>query len=165
MDIAWNKLIEVLNAFADEVISTARQNLDANNTNASRTLYDSMEKIVEVGEDYYKVSISMADYWNFVESGRGPGKFPPPPAIRNWIEIKPVTPTPGVDGRTPTVEQLTFLIGRKIAQEGTTPQPFLQPAVDAVLAKYEERIASAIDEDVSNYILELVEKKMRDALG
>lgn len=143
----------------------ARQNLDANGTNASRELYDSLEKIVEIGEDYYKVSISLADYWKYVENGRGPGKFPPPDKIRSWIEIKPVQIQPGMNGKTPSVEQLTFLISRKIAEEGTEAQPFFQPAVDDALARFEERISEAITQDVYDYIQEIVEAGMKKAFG
>lgn len=164
LDIKWTNLERVLNEFADQVIELARQNLDANGTNASHNLYDSMEKIVEIGEDYYKVSISLADYWKWVENGRGPGKYPPPSVIENWIEIKPVTPS-AVDGKVPSVKQLTFLISRKIANEGTEAQPFLGPAVEEVLSRYETLIDQAINDDVYEFINEAVIRQMEDVFG
>lgn len=165
LDIKWIRLTEVLNAFADTFIQIARDNLQANQSNASYNLYNSFEKIIEVGEDYFKVSVSLADYWHFLEEGRSPGKYPPPDAIRNWIEVKPVVPQADMNGRTPTVEQLTFLISRKIAEEGTNPQPFFEPAKEETIRQFEDRISYAIEEDVSNYILELVQKGMEDAFG
>lgn len=165
IDIKWNNLEAVLNEFADEVIGRARQNLDANGTNASHELYDSLEKIVEIGDDSFKVSISLADYWTYVEHGRGPGKYPPPGVIENWITVKPVTPRTGVDGKTPSVKQLAFLISRKIAEEGTEAQPFLEPAVDDVLARFENAIAEAIEMDVAEYIEGLVTTGLEDALS
>lgn len=164
LDIRWMNLERVLNEFADEVIAQARMNLDANNSNATRQLYDTMEKVIEIGDERISVSVSLEDYWYWLENGRGPGKYPPPEAIRNWIEVKPISATPDINGRTPSVDQLTFLISRKIATEGTQPHPFLQPAVDLVLPKYEPIIAEAMEEDISEFIVELVEGRMKDAL-
>lgn len=165
MDIKWTNLERVLNAFADTFIELARGYLESNNTNASGELRDSIEKIIEIGEDSYSVKISLADYWTYVEKGRGPGKFPPPPAIRTWIDVKPITPTPGINGKTPTVEQLTFLIGRKIAQEGTQPQPFFEPAKEEAIRQFSKAIDEAIAQDVSDWLEKIVETGMRDALG
>lgn len=161
-DIKWTRLTEVLNEFADAFIQNARNNLEANQSNASYNLYNSFEKVIEVGEDYFKVSISLADYWQFLENGRGPGKFPPVDKIKEWIEVKPVNPTPLSNGKTPSVEQLSFLISRKIANEGTEGKPFFEPAKEQTIREFEDKINQAIDEDVSNFILELVEKEMRD---
>ena len=161
-DIKWTRLTEVLNEFADAFIQNARNNLDANQSNASYNLYNSFEKVIEVGEDYFKVSISLADYWQFLENGRGPGKFPPVDKIKEWIEVKPVNPTPLSNGKTPSVEQLSFLISRKIANEGTEGKPFFEPAKEQTIREFEDKINEAIDEDVSNFILELAEKEMRD---
>lgn len=161
-DIKWTRLTEVLNEFADAFIQNARNNLEANQSNASYNLYNSFEKVIEVGEDYFKVSISLADYWQYLENGRGPGKFPPVDKIKEWIEVKPVNPTPLSNGKTPSVEQLSFLISRKIANEGTEGKPFFEPAKEQTIREFEDKINQAIDEDVSNFILELVEKEMRD---
>lgn len=165
IDLKWTNLERVLNEFADRFIELARGYLQSNNTNASGELSQSLEKIIEIGEDSYSVKISLADYWYYVEHGRGPGKFPPPPAIRNWIEVKPITPTPGIDGRTPTVEQLTFLIGRKIAQEGTEPQPFFEPAKEEAIRQFSNAIDDAIEQDVSDWLDEIIESGMRNAFG
>ncbi len=161
-DIKWTRLTEVLNEFADAFIENARNNLDVNQSNASYNLYNSFEKVIEVGEDYFKVSVSLADYWQYLERGRGPGKFPPVDKIKEWIEVKPVNLTPLSNGKTPSVEQVSFLIGRKIANEGTEGQPFFEPAKEQTIREFEDKINQAVEEDVSNFILELVEKEMRD---
>lgn len=166
-DIRWVNLERVLNEFADAVIEKARENLERNGTNASYGLYDSIgaEKIVEIGEDRFSVKISLADYWKYVENGRGPGKYPPPDAIRKWIEVKPVSIQPDRNGRIPSVEQVTFLVSRKIAEEGTEPQPFLEPAKDEVLARFEPLIDQAIQDDIDTYINDLVEGMMKRIFG
>lgn len=165
MDIVWKNLERVLDSFADRFIQIAREYLANNNTNATGNLGESLEKIIEIGEDSFSVSISLADYWKYVNGGRGPGKFPPPQAIQDWIEVKHITPTPGMNGRTPTVKQLSFLIGRKIANDGTSPHPFFDEAKQQAITEFSQAIDDAIVQDVSDYIQEIVEKSMRDTLG
>ena len=165
MDIKWTNLERVLIKFADRVIEIARDNLRNNNTNASGELDQSLEKIVEIGEDSFSVKISMADYWYYVENGRGPGKFPPPPAIRKWVEIKPVTPYPDSQGRIPTVDQLTFLISRKISREGTSAQPFFEPAKEQAIREFSQAIDDAIAADIDAFIEEAVLRMLEKTLG
>lgn len=165
MDIKWTHLTEVLERFADRFMELARRYLQDNGTNASGELSQSLDKIIEIGEDSFSVKISLADYWKYVEEGRGPGKFPPPPAIRNWIEVKPVQPYPDSRGRIPTVDQLTFLIGRKIAEEGTEPQPFFEPAKEQAVREFSAAIDQAIEADVDEYIEEQVVKMLETWLG
>lgn len=158
MDIKWTSLERVLNEFAEYFIQQARDNLQSNGSNASFDLYDSFEKIVDIEDDFYSVKISLEDYWYYVENGRGAGKFPPIDKIRAWIQIKPISALPDVNGRTPSVEQLTFLISRKIAQEGTEPKPFFEPAKQEAIEHFENAINMAIEEDVDRYISEQVDE-------
>jgi len=163
-NIKWTHLEEVLNAFADEVITKAKENLDNNGSNASKNLYNTLgaEREIEITDDHFSVKIGIEDYAWYLENGRGPGKFPPVDKIKEWIEVKPINPTPLSNGKTPSVEQLSFLISRKIANEGTEGQPFFEPAKEQTIREFEDKINQAVEEDVSNFILELVEKEMRD---
>lgn len=165
IDIKWTHLEQTLNDFADTFIQIARDHLQENGSIASSNLYNSIEKIVEIGDDYYRVSIQLEDYWTYVENGRSAGKFPPPPKIQEWIEIKPVEPYPDENGHIPSVEQLTFLIGRKIAQEGTDPKPFFEPAKEEVLEKFELAISLAIQEDVDEWLNENLENLLEQYFG
>lgn len=164
MNIKWTHLTETLNQFADRFIELARNNLDRNNTNASRELYDSFEKIIEIGEDYYSVKISLADYWQYVNNGRKSGKFPPPPAIRNWIEVKPVNPYPLPNGKTPSIQQLTFLISRKIANEGIEPTNFFDEAKEEAIRQFKDEINQAISRDVDEWLDEVVSENLGSIL-
>lgn len=61
-----------------------------------------------------------ADYFKYLIFGRGPGKFPPPDKMTAWVEQNPdVLERARQIYRTLTAAQLGFLIGRKIAREGT----------------------------------------------
>ena len=80
----------------------------------------------------------------FQVKGRGPGKFPPPQTIQDWIEDKPI-PVVGI-----TVESLAYLIGRKIARQGTDiylgrrPGLDLQEIIGKNMRPFVERLAREI---------------------
>lgn len=164
MDIEWKNLEQALNDFANYFIELARENLKRNNSIASRELYDSFEKIIEINEDHFSVKVSLADYWKYVENGRGPGKFPPPDKIREWVEVKPISIQPDSNGIYPSVEQVSFLIGRKIANEGTEAKPFFETAKEEAIRHYEDIIGTAIEKDIEEYILKKTEEMFKDFL-
>lgn len=153
IDIKWNRLYRTLQEFGWDFIKTARKYLSENDTNASGTLSDSMEYEVEINDDMMSVGVWIEDYWYYVENGRKPGKRPPIPKIEEWVLIKPVEPRE-INGRVPSVKQLSFAIANKIAKEGTEPQPFFRRAVEETKRKYEPLIAEAIQEDLIDYITE-----------
>ena len=179
-DIKWTRLTEVLNEFADEVIEKAKENLDNNGSNASKNLYNTLgaEREIEITDDHFSVKIGIEDYAWYLEYGTGPSHvkegvddfnvvhlgvqhsgepraqyWPPIDAIRNWVSNKPGMPKD---------DAFAYAVQGKIHRDGIEPKPFLEPAIEFVLPRYEDLINQAIEEDVSNFILELVEKEMRD---
>lgn len=65
-------------------------------------------------------SLYAADYFKYLIFGRGPGKFPPPDKMTEWVEANPdVLARAKAVYKYLTAQQLGFLIGRKIAQQGT----------------------------------------------
>lgn len=63
-----------------------------------------------------------ADYFKYLidNFGRGPGKFPPPDKMTAWVEANPdVLARAKQVYKYLTAQSLGFLIGRKIANEGT----------------------------------------------
>lgn len=110
----------IINEFTD----TLKSVISSNGSNASGTLSKSITGIVKMNDKYLTVSISLEDYWKYIEYGTNP-HFPPVDKIREWIRVKPVLPRPLASGKLPTENQLAFLIGRKISKLGTKPKPFL----------------------------------------
>lgn len=153
--IELNELHKVLQDFANDIRDRYRDVLANNDHIASRNLYDSIKTQVVVEDNAYEVTMTLADYWKYVENDTRP-HFPPPDAILRWIEIKPVIPRPDANGRIPTPKQLAFLIGRKISQEGTTGTHDLAQTKDNILPWYRERISQALGHDMENYIRKLV---------
>ena len=156
-DIQWNHLREVLNRYAEVFIRKAQDHLQENGSIASGTLSESMVPYkVEIEDDAFRVYLEIEDYWKYVENGRGPGRYPPVDKIEKWITDKPIAPQPDNNGRIPTVKQLSFLIGRKIAEEGTTPQPFFERSKEETWEDMEETVYDAIREDIAEYVASLI---------
>lgn len=149
------ELRKVLEDFAVDIRDRYKDVLANNDHIASRQLVDSIRTQVIVGESAYEVTMTLADYWKYVENDTRP-HFPPPSAILKWIEVKPVIPRPDANGRIPTPKQLAFLISRKIAREGTKGTHDLAQTKDNILPWYKERIEAALGHDMQNYIRKLV---------
>ena len=149
------ELQKVLQDFATDIRDRYRDVLANNDHIASRKLVDSIKTQVVVGDNYYEVTMTLEDYWKYVENDTKP-HFPPPDAILKWIEVKPVIPRPGSDGRIPTPKQLAFLIGRAISEHGTKGSHDLETVKDGVIPWYKEKIAIALGHDMENYIRKLV---------
>lgn len=149
--ISFQHLAKVLEDYGVAVCDAYRRELEAKGKNASGVLSSTVRYIVPRGTTMYAVDLSLADYWKYVEEGRRPGRFPPPDKIMKWIEIKPIMPRP-FNGRLPTIKQLAFLIGRKIAREGIAPTPALAEATTTVYDVFLERIGAAITADLEEAV-------------
>ncbi len=149
------ELQKVLEDFATDIRDRYKDVLANNDHIASRKLVDSVKTQVVVGDNSYEVTMTLQDYWKYVENDTKP-HFPPRDAILKWIEVKPVIPRPGSNGVIPTPKQLAFLICRKIANEGTTGTHDLQKTKDDILPWWREQISKALGHDMENYIRKLV---------
>lgn len=155
----FDNLERVLNDFGKFLVEEYKDNLILNDVNASDALYNSVKYEVKTDRGRIEVNLSLLDYWKYIENGRKAGKWPPISAIQKWIEVKPILPRPMVNGKLPTVQQLTYLISRKIALEGIMPRPLLQQSVDSVMNSMMEFITEAITKDLEKN-LELIYKEV-----
>lgn len=164
-DIKWTNLYRVLNEYADYWIRTAQDIIQQNGNIASGKLNETMgkERKVSFKDDYLSVEINLEPYWKYLDEGTMP-HFPPPDAIKKWIEVKPVIPHPDKNGKVPTVDQLSFLIGRKIAREGTEAHPFFYEATEEAWKYFEESVALAIQEDIAEWLNEIIFKDLENIL-
>lgn len=147
----FKNTLAVLDEFGQIIIKEYRDELEADN-NANGQLYQSLSYTVSNGNSGWVITISLADYWKYVEYGRKPGKWPPREAIENWIRVKRILPKPMTlkSGKTviPTIPQLSFLIARSIGQHGTKGKHYFQNAFDKLKAEFTEKIEQAILADV-----------------
>lgn len=149
-------LIQVLEELGREVAEQYKNNLrESGHATRPDHLINSITTSVVVDDKAYKVVMQLNEYWKYLENGTEP-HWPPVDAIRSWISYKPVLPRPGKDGRLPTPNQLAFLIGRKIAREGTTGTHDFEKARDETVARWESRIRAALVEDVRAWLTAIV---------
>ena len=146
-----SNLLAVLEDLATDIRENYKDHLELHDRIASGDLLRSVSTEVEVNGTTYTVWLNLADYWQYVENDTKP-HWPPKAAIDRWIRIKPVLPRPDSSGRIPTPDQLSFLIRRKIAREGTKGSHDLRDTKNAVLPAYEERLLEALERDALNYI-------------
>lgn len=144
-------LQSLANDVRDGYIGQLKKNGHYTTRGSDTRLIDSVRTVVTVDGHSFTVSLKLNDYWIFVEEDTRP-HWPPPDAIRRWVEIKPVIPRPDRNGKIPSPASLAYLIGRKIAREGTKGTHDLQAAKDAVIPVYTERIEAALAEDIGNYL-------------
>lgn len=104
IDIQWNALLSTLREMGEAIRSEIVKNLAADNSNASRTLTNSIDYEYGVDDGRYWIDITMEDYWKDVNDGQKPGKMPSVEKIKEWIIIKPIKPS------LPSVKSLAFWI-------------------------------------------------------
>lgn len=164
--IDLSELQKVLQDLANDIRDNYKEHLQFNNrytergvpTGYSQKLIDSVETQVVVGDNAYEVTMTLNDYWKYVEDDTKP-HFPPPNKILEWVEIKPVIPRPLASGKIPSPKQLAFLIGRAIYEHGTQGSHDLEKVKEGIIPFYKDKIAAALGHDMENYIRKIVVEK------
>lgn len=82
---------------------------------------DTIQSEVKVLGSTYQVILHLADYWQWIEEGRKPGKQPPPEVMLEFVKRKNIQPRDGITSQ----KSLAFLIGRKIGRDGIKPRRYL----------------------------------------
>ena len=151
---------EVLQSLANDVRAGYIKNLVRSGHPTyfgTNRLTDTITASVTVDGHSFSAILRMNDYWEYLEEGTGPARgrdkyWPNKDAIAKWVEIKPVIPRPDGNKRIPTAKQLTFLISRKIHDNGTKGTHDLQKTKDAIIPDYIPKIEEALAADISQYI-------------
>ena len=148
--------MKALNDFGNFIITTYKSQLEAEQMNNGE-LYRTISYSVSTGNSGWVISVSLADYWKYVEYGRRPGKMPPVSAIENWINVKQIIPHSMTlkSGKTviPTIPQLSFLIARSIGRRGIAPKPLFQKSFEAAKQQFMQVIKDAITQDIKESLV------------
>lgn len=148
--------MKALNDFGNFIINNYKSQLEAEQMNNGE-LYRTISYSVSTGTGGWVISVSLADYWKYVEYGRRPGKMPPVSAIENWINVKQIIPHSMTlkSGKTviPTIPQLSFLIARSIGRRGIAPKPLFQKSFEAAKQQFMQVIKDAITQDIKESLV------------
>lgn len=145
--INFEHLNSLLKTIAEDLATQYKNNLSSSGKGNSK-LYQQVRPVVDT--DNHTAGLDLPDYYIFVEKGRRPGKFPPPPAIEKFVEEK----FPREANIPREKQSLTYLISRKIAKEGIKPGNQLEEAVKVISAKYEKLLEEAIAKDIETFLAE-----------
>lgn len=158
----WTNTMKVLEEFGAYFRNLLQDKIIEEDMIASGELLNDLDYIVEQGENEWTVSVKIKDYFKFLDEGTAPaGAFKNPgwkayPFVRKWIEIKPVYPEVDSAGKTPSVDQLAFLITRSMKENGIEPREVWEPTVKEAIDKWEQKIGDAVLEDMGTDIERLL---------
>lgn len=138
-----DKQLEVLGA---DIVNNMRRTLTTKRISASGNLRDSIQANVEPFKNNAStLQISMAGYGTIVDEGRGrtrqkgissrtTGFFAD---LKSWVRAKL-----GITNKQ-KLEQVTYLVYRKINQRGFAPKPFIESSINEALRKNQDKIDDA----------------------
>ena len=149
--------MKALNDFGNFIITNYKRQLEAEQMNNGE-LYRTISYSVSTVSSGWVISVSLADYWKYIENGRRAGaKMPPLDVIEKWIDVKQIKPHSMTlkSGKTviPTPPQLPFLIARSIGQRGIPPKPLFKNSFEAAKQQFIQVIKDAITQDIKENLL------------
>lgn len=149
--------MKALNDFGQKIVDNYKAELEACNYQDGQ-LYRTLSYSVKMDNNSsWLISISLEEYWKYIEYGRRPGKMPPVSAIENWIKVKQILPRPITlkSGKSvvPTIPQLSFLIARKIGRDGIRPRPFFKQSFEDAKREFLQKIEEAILADIKESLI------------
>ena len=149
--------MKALNDFGNFIITTYKSQLEAEQMNNGE-LYRKISYSVSTGTGGWVISVSLADYWKYIENGRRAGaKMPPLDVIEKWIDVKQIKPHSMTlkSGKTviPTPPQLPFLIARSIGRRAIAPKPLFKNSFEAAKKQFIQVIKDAITQDIKESLV------------
>lgn len=157
MEDNYPNLYVKLQQFAESVINKYKQKMQSHNSTGH--LLNNIDFKIDSSSYNIKVSLLLADYWYYLENGRGPSKSSSKStqtlyeSILEWIKVKGIVPKPDENGRLPSEQSLAYLITRKIHNEGynSSPSHCLQDAVNETYLEFKEQLEEALKQDFNEY--------------
>lgn len=150
--LTFDRLTAELESYGKAVAELYQQNLISSDRVASHKLLDTVSVSVRGGDGgTYEVTLSLQDYWKYVEEGTRPHR-PPYSKILEWVKVKPVIPRPDKYGRIPKPEQLAWAVTKGIEKNGTVGSHDLERSVDDLYALFYPRIIQALTDDLEGGI-------------
>lgn len=149
-------LVEVLDAYGKTLVERYREGLIDGDHIATENLYHSVNTEVTLNGNSFLVEFRMPYYGEYLEQGTSP-HFPPMDAIERWIRAKKIVPRRDNQGKLPTERQLSFLIARKISEEGTPRTGIFEKANALTFNEWSSLIDEAITDDLNTNLEEIIQ--------
>lgn len=145
----YPNVYKVFNDYQNELIDKYNQKLGNNE--------HTLELNTKITDTKFELEIIGPEEVPYIEYGRKKGKFPPVPIIEEWVKKNITT-------ELPRVKTLSYLIGRKISEEGVKGKHILEPLLQELGNKYSKLLDDALNKDKNNK-LEAVGNKLKETLG
>lgn len=149
-------LVEVLDAYGKTLVERYQEGLIDGDHIATGNLFNSVSSEVTLNGQSFIVEFRMPEYGEYLEQGTNP-HFPPLTAIENWIRVKRIVPRRDDQGRLPTEKQLSYLIARKISEEGTPATHLWEKANALTFNEWNKLIDEAINMDLNENLEEILQ--------
>lgn len=149
--------MKALNDFGNFIITNYKSQLEAEKMNNGE-LYKKISYSVSTVSSGWVISVSLAEYWKYIENGRRAGaKMPPLEVIEKWIDVKQIHPHSMTlkSGKTviPAPPKLPFLIARSIGRRGIPPKPLFKNSFEAAKKQFIQVIKDAITQDIKENLI------------
>ena len=149
--------MKALTEFGQKIVDNYKAELEACNYQDGQ-LYRTLSYSVKMNNTSWLISISLEEYWRYIEYGRRAGaKMPPLDVIEKWINVRQILPRPLTlkSGKSvvPTIPQLSFLIARKIGRDGIRPRPFFKQSFEAAKREFLHIIEEAVLADIKESLI------------
>lgn len=176
--ISFDNLRKVLKEYGETAAEVYKMGLLSAGRVATGNLQDSVSYVVKEGEHEFEVSLSLADYWRYVEGGaqgtKGrayaayPAHVPPVEKIIEWIKVKPVLPRPSDlarrdgtphrhrDGSEWTLDEIYEKMGWRVSMgiyhHGIEPVPAFDNASAKTFRSFYAAIITALRKDMEHVV-------------
>ena len=173
--IKFSEVEDILVKYATRIAFDAEKNLRSNkngrDSNASGSLSESIKiSPVEFFGNNYSIEISMLDYWQWVNDGRGAGRRPPISKIIQWIKDKQLRlDDKGVTKRGYKREGTLISSSKKKVMMGNKQVSILEATAYKIAAKIgkfgtkgTDFLTDAIDDNTEGLIKELKQASKKD---
>jgi hypothetical protein len=170
MDLKETK--EALNKFVKYVIQQSRSNLTRNNKNYTKSLYDSLDSEINVGQNSFSLSFIMDEYGAFQDKGVSgteqkyntpfsyKQKMPPIKPLADWAKFRNIR-LRNAKGQFAkgNYNTIGFLIARSIKKKGIKPSLFFTKPFEKAFENLPDELVEAFGLDVENFIEYTINKK------
>lgn len=149
------ELDKAINILGEELVDKLKDALKKANKSSSGNLIKSIDyKIIKKADDTI-IQLLAADYLQYVDEGRKPGKMPPLKALDKWIIKRGIAPR-DKKGKFIPRQSVKFLIARSIGRNGIKGIFVVRKTIEEVYSTKQELIAEAVSTDIETMIDKII---------